>query len=108
MTGQTSDTCHAGHANQATSATLHHCVDERMERGGQANVVGRQGLRHHIQIRPRGRVHADADAGIRHHHIGHALRRQTRTPCRHDAADVCHVGAIDLIAVCAYSELFAP
>jgi hypothetical protein len=63
-----------------------------MEGRHQADVVGREGLRHHVDVLALRRVDADADAGIGDHHVGQALARCRRAG-GHDAV-VCATSAL--------------
>ncbi len=66
-----------------------------MEGGGQAEVVGGEGARHHVEVAAHGGVHADADAGVGDHHVGQALLRDAGGAGRDDAVDLGDVGAVD-------------
>jgi hypothetical protein len=70
-----------------------------VEGGGQADVVGGQGVAQHVQVRALGGVHAHADAGVGDHHVGQALRLDAGLAGGHDAVHIGHVGAVDAHAV---------
>jgi hypothetical protein len=91
---QAADGRDAGHAHQRARATCAHRRHEGVEGGRQAHVVEREHLAHHVEVGALGGVHADADAGGGHHHVGQALRGDAASAGRDDGIGVGHVGAV--------------
>ena len=73
MARQTPDARHAADTYQRTRGARHHRRNEWAKGVRHTHQIGGDHLRHHIQVRPQGRIHANTDAGIGNDHIWQAL-----------------------------------
>ena len=108
MTGQAAHTRHAGNADQASAPTLAHGLNERMKGSRQREVVGGEGTGHDIQVLALRGVHADADAGIGHHHLGDAQAGQAVLCCLYQRIGLGHIEGIEDVAIFRQARITGP